>query len=499
MSSDPKYNAARWFYDQVYQDEPLRRKPVPVPNILPSLLRTARSLETQKALRQSPSSLFLKQGKLLADYTDTYVCDRVPWKYQPTYQTFSNEQLRGYFTWRTAARQGTIDPEPEAYCTLYAYELINNIGTESPLDGFRKLLALLEASHSALFVKDLQRWLQDYIVYYQLDPSMLSPIPSFRLESAIGVFSAPGEFSDSEVAESFDFLAGNYFQRSRFYREHREETNRVIARVAARMNDHYRKAKRTLAEQYFGAFAEHSTCLFLGAVFPLRREETDRTVVLNKARIYRCQRGRWWVKIYANAYCSQGILRETAKAIDAVMRSVWRDPHPIQNRLTTKWLMGIITDEARKEKQRLDDLAAREDAIRQQEAARRQAVAIDFGRLAQIRQDAAVTRDRLMTEEEQMPVEEQVSIAPEVPPEMPPADNSDSDTLLSREEYRLMQCLLYGGELDWVRASGVPLSVLVDGINEKLYDTFCDTVLLLDWSPELVEDYIDELKEMVHP
>ena len=41
------------------------------------------------------------------------------------------------------------------------------------------------------------------------------------------------------------------------------------------------------------------------------------------------------------------------------------------------------------------------------------------------------------------------------------------------------------------------MSVLVDGINEKLYDTFMDSVL--DDTPKLIEDYIEDLKEMVKP
>ena len=41
------------------------------------------------------------------------------------------------------------------------------------------------------------------------------------------------------------------------------------------------------------------------------------------------------------------------------------------------------------------------------------------------------------------------------------------------------------------------MSVLVDGINEKLYDTFLDSVL--DDTPALIEDYINDLKEMIHP
>lgn len=72
-----------------------------------------------------------------------------------------------------------------------------------------------------------------------------------------------------------------------------------------------------------------------------------------------------------------------------------------------------------------------------------------------------------------------------------------ADSLLSPAEYRLLQCLLYGGDTGWVQGEGFLLSVLVDGVNEKLYDTFLDTVL--DDTPRLIDDYIDDLKEMVRP
>ena len=35
--------------------------------------------------------------------------------------------------------------------------------------------------------------------------------------------------------------------------------------------------------------------------------------------------------------------------------------------------------------------------------------------------------------------------------------------------------------------------------NEKLFDAFSDSVLILEDQPELIEDYIEDLKEMVHP
>ena len=71
------------------------------------------------------------------------------------------------------------------------------------------------------------------------------------------------------------------------------------------------------------------------------------------------------------------------------------------------------------------------------------------------------------------------------------------DLPLAEPELRLLRCLLHGGSLDWIREEGLLLSVLVDAINEKLYDQFGDSVL--DDTPQVLEDYTDELKEMIRP
>ncbi len=42
-------------------------------------------------------------------------------------------------------------------------------------------------------------------------------------------------------------------------------------------------------------------------------------------------------------------------------------------------------------------------------------------------------------------------------------------------------------------------SVIADSVNEKLFDTFGDTVLLFDGdTPEIIEDYLEELKSIVN-
>ncbi len=99
-----------------------------------------------------------------------------------------------------------------------------------------------------------------------------------------------------------------------------------------------------------------------------------------------------------------------------------------------------------------------------------------------------MTQDKLIVEEEAAEAE------PDPAPEVAGPEGETAQTPLSQEEYRLLQCLLYGRDYGWVRASGLMLSVLVDSINEKLFDEFADSVLTLDNGPELIEDYIQDLK-----
>ena len=62
-----------------------------------------------------------------------------------------------------------------------------------------------------------------------------------------------------------------------------------------------------------------------------------------------------------------------------------------------------------------------------------------------------------------------------------------------------IRALLYGGDTESAAKScGKMPSILADSINEKLFDTFGDTVI--DFSsdtPELIEDYTDELRQMI--
>lgn len=433
------------------------------------------------AYRQSRESIFIKQGKLLAGYEDDYVYNRRVTHYFPTYQSLTNPELRGYFSWRTKLRRGNLQKTSLTYAFLYIYELLNQIGVADPMDGYRKLTEFRDA-YGALddgILPYLNLWLMDYVVYYNLDAGLLADTPQVRFNRGIAVLDSIQSRGDEEVIRAVKQLSPKWLERSKFYREYREDCDTVTVRVLRRTSAHYNaRCKKTMVEQYFGSFSQYRVILFDAAVFHERQVEGNRQYKVDENYIYRCRNGLWSVQKYNCLPHSNGKLGDVLKAIDGVMRECYGYGRPIQYKLDTKWILKIIQEEAR-------------NLLAEKKAAEEKKITIDYSRLARIRSDAAVTRDRLMVEEE---AEE------EAPPVQTPAPAEEpEDTPLTKDEYRLLQSLLYGRDYGWVRSSGLMLSVLVDGINDKLYDTFSDSVLLGDDPPELIEDYIADLKEMIHP
>lgn len=207
-------------------------------------------------------------------------------------------------------------------------------------------------------------------------------------------------------------------------------------------------------------------------MFANPRKTRDLECSVDERFRYRCENGLWSLLRHPRIEGGIRQLERLEKSVDGCLREALGDKHPIKYDPLPKWQTKILQEEIKK-------------LLDEKEAAQKAKITIDYSQLDRIRREAALTRDKLTVEEEL----EELPEAPEVP-ETP-------DTPLSPPEYRLLQSLLYDRPTDWVRAEGYLMSVLVDGINEKLYDTFCDTVV--EDTPAVIADYIDDLKEMVAP
>ena len=163
----------------VYRDEPIRRSPERLASCLPPQYGRMRKLALSYGIYQQAEALiFCKQGKFMEDFEDDFDYRGEFVRYFPTYQAMNDAQLRGYFSWRTRIRRGEINRTSLSFVFVYLYELLNGIGVKSPEEGFRTLKAfwLSYREIEPKIDRYVRLWLRDYVVYYNLDRSLLDEL-----------------------------------------------------------------------------------------------------------------------------------------------------------------------------------------------------------------------------------------------------------------------------------------------------------------------------------
>ena len=68
---------------------------------------------------------------------------------------------------------------------------------------------------------------------------------------------------------------------------------------------------------------------------------------------------------------------------------------------------------------------------------------------------------------------------------------------LSQSEVAFLQALLKSNEEELIRGVGSSVDLVVDAVNEKLFELLGDTAIEFgdDGEPRLVEDYVDDVRE----
>ena len=480
----------------IYRDEAIPNAPAPTPKPpTPKLLRAMRSLvTTTRDAWQSRAELFLKQARLMAAYEDDSVYNGTVNQYFPTYDSLSDAQLRGYFTWRTAVRQGRVEKRGMSYASLYVYELLHLIGCRDAQDAYEKLHSFCEA-YRALDPQIghyIVHWEDEFAIYYGLDPKLITwhgnALVCREQDDAICTVLHRTEHTAEAVMAALCTLSSYRLERSKLYRAHTAEVNAVVLRVLERAAEYYEKHRQISAFADLIAVPQTAPIrLFSSAVFQPSGEEQDRIYEVHPLRRYECVGGYWTLHSYERPERAAQRLGVFLRGVDAALRAHF-GISAIQPPKLKKWQAKIIDEEI------IAFLA-------EQRAAEARRVRLDFSQLARIRKDADVTQERLIVEEEEPPMMPVFETLPVVPPasaeDMQPVDPAIAEGAedingLDAAELRLLRTLLGGGDLAWVRAEGLLLSVLVDGVNEKLYDDFEDTVIEGE-PPAVVSDYRDEL------
>ena len=473
-----------------YQDEPIPKAPERTASHLPDRCREMRRMARCCSFSTaSEAELFLRQGRFMEEFEDDCPYDGEFHRYFPSYQAMNDRQLRGYFTWRTRIRHGNTEAAPSAFALLYIYELLNGIGWERAEEGFRLLKEFRTAwmPFDPGIGRSLCRWMSDYVVYYDLDKSHLEELPGPDPDQPVLTLLQSPTCSADELFAALKALAPHPPDQSPFYRKHPEEMKEIIFRVYTGLEK--RSGGAPPEKPPFGELRSTRYHMFGSALFcdPLKRMEFRYEI--NPVHRYLCENGNWSVERFFLRSDKLRRLETLLKAVEGRMRNAFGFSPALKEESLSAGRLAFIDktiEQYREEKRR-----AAEPAIR-----------IDLSRLGTIRRDAEEICEKLTVEDPDSAGTEPVS-SPLEHPSPPPAEDRREEnetagpfSALDEGERQFLRCLLSGRPWkDLLRSERKSLAMMVDSINEKLFEHFNDTAIVCDGdTPELPEEYAEELK-----
>ncbi|KRL20366.1 TerB N-terminal domain-containing protein [Lentilactobacillus kisonensis] len=432
---------------------------------------------------------FYKQGQMMADYEDQYNATYELKRYFPVYHDLTIHQLRTYFTWRTQLRQGNFTVSSTSYAYLYIYELLNNIGVNSPTEGYTKLMAFRDQyapSYHSRMRDLLDRWLCDYVLYYGLDQQKAQTVFAKKIatDRDYHILLHPADFSPEQLLAVFK-AHSTYLKSCLLLKKSPKQFAELLKIVWQQIL----ALKQTNQLDYFAetiaSRVPTSHTYFTSAVFYFRKAPRLKVYQVDAEHIYHLGPQTCSSMLYYPVKRQEKELNTLLHEVDRLVRKAFHLGHPLKPRQLRSLLQRAIMDGI-KAYQRI------------QEEKRRPKVNINLANLDQIRKDASQTRESLLTEDEKEPVS---APSPEEPISQDQVDEpADSDqSLLNADELTLVVALLKGQPWQqYLHDHHLMTSILVDQINGKLLDEIGDTVIEFnaDNQPVIVEDYRQDLEQL---
>lgn len=397
-------------------------------------------------------------------------------------------------------------------------------------------------------------WLQDYAVFHGLDPKLLRDSKTVMFDNALielrraardlapapapsgqtpkrrktpepTIPLPPDEVREERLMAAINALSTYNLSNSRLDRSHHRDLRHVACAVYVRMARYYDTHRKTgIVASLFGEETAMPYTMFASAVFFAPERHEDCEYRLNPIHIYRCQNGFWECMRIHGSRQKSSKLGEMMRACDQRLRLALDPAHPLKEEKVPKYLAKIIDDEI--------------VAWLSWDAAHQPVkIDIDLSQLGHIRSAAAQTREALLIDEERedsAPVEVEATLieqpstesAPGMtaePGEMTIQQDEPDEPTVSTEEFGVVAPLLVSASAPvtpapieaanklapaataYLRAlleqnaaqatsaverSGQSEDMLVDTINEALFDLVGDTVIEFGAAgPQIIEDY----------
>lgn len=397
-------------------------------------------------------------------------------------------------------------------------------------------------------------WLQDYAVFHGLDPKLLRDSKTVMFDNALielrraardlapaSVPSGqapkrrktseptlplpPDEAREERLMAAINALSTYNLNNSRLNHSHHRDLRHVACAVYVRMARYYDTHRKTgIVASLFGEETAMPYTMFASAVFFAPERHEDCEYRLDPIHIYRCQNGFWECMRIHGSRQKSSKLGEMMRACDQRLRLALDPAHPLKEEKVPKYLAKIIDDEivawlswdAAHQPVKIDIDLSQLGHIRSAAAQTREALLIDEEREDDALEDAeevdsgqpeaepaanmvaepvvtAIRQDE--ADEPTIPTEQFGVVAPLLAPAPTPATAMPADitSALAPAADDYLRALL---EQNAARAasavaqSGKSEDMLVDSINEALFDLVGDTVIEFGAAgPQIIEDY----------
>lgn len=397
-------------------------------------------------------------------------------------------------------------------------------------------------------------WLQDYAVFHGLDPKLLSdsktvlfdkalielrraardiePLPTpatpatkRRKSSEPTLPLPPDEAREERLMAAINALSTYNLGNSRINHAHHRDLRHVACAVYVRMARYYDTHRKSgIVASLFGEETAMPYTMFASAVFFAPERHKDCEYRLDPIHIYRCQNGFWECMRIHGSRQKSSKLGEMMRACDQRLRLALDPAHPLKEEKVPKYLAKIIDDEivawlswdAAHQPVKIDIDLSQLGHIRNAAAQTREALLIDEEReddalteaaeadsgqpeaepaANMIAEPAAASTQQNEAEEPTISTEQFGVVAPLLAPEPTPATPMSAGTAsaLAHAAEDYLRALLEQNAAQAASAverSGQSEDMLVDNINEALFDLVGDTVIEFGAAgPQIIEDY----------
>lgn len=419
---------------------------------------------------------FMKQAHFLENVSLEIRPPLIPHGKPRTYEGLNDKEMLTYLYYRTKWRKGVFELfEASGYLSLYMTEIINGIGISDDVAALDRLKDIVY-HHQHFSGIDF-----DFMVIHHLTAGRIDGIKK-KDDKTMGA--DPQYAKDENVF--FDGLNDTLYagyrrnlKSSPVYRKEPALFKKVLYQtVSALMKDPTLDFKEKVMFHY----CRDSVNLFQGLLYklpdnhshiyeitPIRRYEVD-----DDGRCFYC-----YYQMVDGFKKYKDVIHEIERYLRLYLHYPGKlkkiDIDPAIDQAISR-IIATVLDK-------------KEEAKNQERLA---SFSIHFDDLNRIRQDAEVTTEKLITEEEMIDEDEDENTKEEV-------NTADDQLTLSTDEREVLEMLLCHSDItDYIASHHLMVNVIVDNINEKLFDEIGDNVITFDGDqPVIVDDYIEDIEELL--